>query len=105
MSQPDAVFEPGSTDYVYAEITNNGQPAATIPTLIEMAFVPEGQTLAPDTATWYTGAADTDGRHAILRIGAFEAGNVLAPGTYDMYVRLTAGAIRPVIPSGTVQIQ
>ena len=97
------IWEPGSTDYLYVPITNDGQPAAEAPGTIEFAFVPTG--LKPGgSTTWHEGEPDADGLHARLRVGSYEDGVLPAAGKYDLYIRITADLVRPVHKSGRVTI-
>lgn len=67
---------------------------------VDLAVIPDGETL--DTGDWEPGVWSSDGRDAMVLIGA--GGLVLTPGTYDVYVRVTSTPEIPVLLSGSIHI-
>jgi hypothetical protein len=67
---------------------------------VEMAFPATG--VSPTqwyTATWDT-STDPNNYAATVVIGPSSSGPTLTVGTYDVWVRVTGGGIRPVVNAG-----
>jgi hypothetical protein len=65
---------------------------------VELAVVPDGET--PDSGDWETGL--WIGTNAAVLIGT--GGLVLTPGTYDVWVRITATPETPLLQPGSIHI-
>jgi hypothetical protein len=88
-----------SVEYLKVPITSP-LPAAELDDLpVELAVVDDGKT--PVTGDWKTGL--WIGTKAAVLIGP-AATITLTPGTYDVYVRITATPEKPVLPSGSIHI-
>ncbi len=65
---------------------------------VELAVVPDGQT--PTGGDWETGLWIDDNAAVLIGTG----GLVLTPGTYDVWVRITATPETPLLPAGSIHI-
>jgi hypothetical protein len=105
MSAADITISSLSTEYVQVPVqaTIMGVPYNPTADAVSLAFV-VGNAYP---TLWYAGSWVTTAQGNYLAqtlIGPANGGTVLAPGTYNIYVKITDNPEVPVIPSGSVTV-